>query len=146
MIVSIGFLLSLPEAAFGQSLTTGGVVGRVTDPSGAAVANATVTLKNEDTGATQTATSNGTGAYRFSLLNPGHYDVSAAAQGFQGREQPFVIAVGQDNTVNLGLQVASSSQTVEVTAEGGAVQTDNANVARPSAPRWLPIFLTPATI
>ena len=90
------------------------MVGRVTDPSGAAVANATVTLKNEDTGATQTATSNGTGAYRFSLLNPGHYDVSAAAQGFRGREQPFVIAVGQDNTVNLGLQVASSSQTVEV--------------------------------
>ncbi len=134
LIISIAFLLSLPEAVFGQSLTTGGVVGTVTDPSGAAVPNATVTLKNEDTGATQTATSNGTGAYRFSLLNPGHYDVSAAAQGFQGRQQPFVVAVGQDNTVNLRLQVASASQTVEVTAEGGAVQTDNANVSQTITP------------
>ena len=134
LIAAIAFFLSLPEAALGQSLTTGGVVGTVTDPSGAAVPNATVTLKNVDTGATQNATTNATGAYRFALLNPGHYSVSAGAQGFQGREQPFEISVGQDNTVNLRLQVASSSQTVEVTAEGGSVQTDNANVAQTITP------------
>jgi len=136
LIAAIAFVLSLPEA-FGQSLTTGGVVGTVTDPSGAAVPKATVTLTNQDTGATQTATSNATGAYRFSLLNPGHYNVSAAAPGFQGREQPFEISVGQDNTVNLRLQVASSSQTVEVTAEGGAVQTDNANVSQTITPEMV---------
>jgi carboxypeptidase family protein len=62
------FSVSCP--AFGQSLTTGGVTGTVTDPSGAAVANATVTLKNNDTGAAVSGVSNSTGAYRFALLNP----------------------------------------------------------------------------
>ena len=60
--------------AFGQSLTSGGVTGTVTDPSGAAVPNATVTLKNNDTGAAASVTSNDTGAYRFALLNPGSYN------------------------------------------------------------------------
>ena len=133
-VAAVAIALSLPEAVFAQSLTTGGVVGTVTDPSGAAVPNATVTLKNEDSGATQTVNSNATGAYRFPLLNPGRYDVSAAAPGFQGRQQAFVVALGQDNTVNLRLQVASSSQTVEVTAQGGAVQTDNGNVAATITP------------
>jgi Carboxypeptidase regulatory-like domain len=70
--------------AFGQSLTSGGVAGTVTDPSGAAVPNATVTLKNNDTGAAASVTSNDTGAYRFALLNPGSYTVSVAAPGFSG--------------------------------------------------------------
>lgn len=134
LLAAVALALCLPDAVFAQSLTTGGVVGTVTDPSGAAVPNATVTLKNQATGATQTVTSNATGAYRFSLLNPGTYNVSAAAPGFQGGQQAFVVAVGQDNTVNLRLQVASSSQTVEVTAQGGVVQTDNGNVSATITP------------
>ena len=130
-------LLLLPSASFAQSLTSGGVTGTVTDPSGAAVPNATVTLKNNGTGATQTTTSNSTGAYRFSLLNPGNYTVSATAQGFQGRGQSIEVAVGQSSTVNLAMQVASASQTVEVTAESGAVQTDNGNVSTTITPEMV---------
>src|SRR5436853_7511098 len=78
-------LLLFPNALFAQSLTSGDVTGTVLDPSGAAVPNATVSLKNNDTGATQTATTTSTGAYRFHLLNPGSYTVSSAATGFQGR-------------------------------------------------------------
>lgn len=133
-VAAVALALSLPQAGFAQSLTTGGVVGTVIDPSGAAVPNATVTLKNQATGATQTVTSNSTGAYRFALLNPGSYNVSAAAPGFQAERQAFVVAVGQDNTVNVRLQVASSSQTVEVTAQGGSVQTDNGNVTATITP------------
>jgi hypothetical protein len=120
--------------ACGQSLTSGGVTGTVTDPSGAAVPNATVTLKNNDTGAAASVTSNDTGAYRFALLNPGSYTVSVAAPGFSGVHQNVSVAVGQSSTVNVKLEVAASATTVEVTAQGGVLQTDNGNVSSTISP------------
>ncbi|HEY3974517.1 MAG TPA: carboxypeptidase regulatory-like domain-containing protein [Candidatus Sulfotelmatobacter sp.] len=117
-----------------QSLTSGDVGGTVTDPSGAAVPNATVTLKNNDTGTTQTANSSSTGAYRFALLNPGSYSVSATAPGFQGSQQVVSVAVGQASSVNIKLQVATSSTTVEVTAQGSNLQVDNGNVSTTISP------------
>ena len=131
----ISCLLTLP--ALGQSLTSGDVAGTVIDPSGAAVPNATVTLKNKDTGTTQNATTNSTGAYRFALTNPGNYEVSAAAQGFQTTQQAVSVAVGQASTINLQLQVATASQTVEVSAEGGAIETENANVSTTLSPEMV---------
>lgn len=127
------FSVSCP--AFGQSLTTGGVTGTVTDPSGAAVPNATVTLKNNDTGAAVSGVSNSTGAYRFALLNPGSYTVSVAAPGFSGVHQNVSVAVGQSSTVNVKLEVAAFATTVEVTAQGGVLQTDNGNVFHHGKPR-----------
>src|SRR6516225_7353202 len=93
-LLAVGLTL-LPATALGQSLTSGGVTGTITDPSGAAIPNASVTLKNNDTGATQNATTNSTGAYRFALLNPGSYSLSVMAQGFQGLQQNVSVAVGQ---------------------------------------------------
>src|SRR5580698_6639880 len=65
-----------------QSLVSGDLTGTVTDPSGAVLPNATVTLKNNGTGTTQATTSNANGTYRFSLLPPGSYTISVVAQGF----------------------------------------------------------------
>lgn len=134
LLVMTAVALALSNAALGQSLTSGGVIGTITDPSGAAVPNATVTLKNQDTGATQTATTNDTGAYRFALLNPGNYQVSTSAQGFQQVQQATAVAVGQVSTVNMKLAVATASQTVEVTAQGAPIQTDNGNVSTTISP------------
>ena len=72
----------MAPAAFGQSLVSGDLIGTVTDPSGAVVSNATVTLKSNGTGETRTTTTNSSGLYRFSLLSPGSYTVSVSAQGF----------------------------------------------------------------
>ena len=125
----------LSPASFAQSRTSGDIFGTVTDPSGAAVQNATVTLKNNDTGATQDVTTTSTGAYRFNLLNPGNYTVTANAQGFTGHGQNVTVAVGQASTVNIALQVASASQTIEVSAEGSVIQTDNGNVSTTISPQ-----------
>jgi len=127
-------LLAIPVVSFAQSLTSGDVSGTVTDPSGAAVPNATVTLKNRDTGASQTTTTNATGAYRFHLLNPGDYNVAAEAQGFQRAQQAVNVAVGQASNVNIQMQVATATQTVEVTAQGSVLQTDNGNVSTQISP------------
>jgi len=131
----VALLLSfLPSAGWAQSLTTGGITGTITDPSGAAVPNASVTLKNNGTGETRTATSNSTGFYRFPLLNPGSYSVAVTTPGFQATQQNVSVAVGQTSNANIALQVAGASQTVEVTAQGGAVQTDNGNVSTTISP------------
>src|SRR5215831_14136930 len=129
VVCILAAVIAVPSGVFGQSLTSGDVTGTVTDPSGAAVAGATVTLKNNDTGQTQTATSSSTGAYRFALLNPGSYTVSVEAQGFKTSNRSVTVAVGQVSSLNIALTVATASQTVEVTAQAGVIQTDNGNVS-----------------
>ena len=62
-----------------QSAVSGDLTGTVTDPSGAVVSGATVTLKSDATGATRTSTSGSNGTYRFSLLSPGSYTVTVTA-------------------------------------------------------------------
>src|SRR5207237_3058531 len=72
--------------AFAQSeATTGNVEGRVLDPNGAVVPNATVTANNQATGLEKTATTDGEGNYRFILLPPGAYTVRVQAKGFPAR-------------------------------------------------------------
>src|ERR1700756_5847305 len=123
-VFSCLFAALSPTAAFCQSLTSGDVTGVVTDPSGAAIANAKVTLKSNATGGTQTHTTNEQGNYRFSLLSPGDYTVSVAASNFQVTEETASVTVGQTTTLNVRVQLASASQTVEVNASGDVVQTE----------------------
>jgi hypothetical protein len=143
--VLLATLVALPAAA--QSLTSGDVAGVITDPSGAAaVSNAAVTLKNNDTGSTQVRNTSPQGAFRFQLLQPGTYTVSVSSQGFQTRDQVVAVTVGQASTVNLQLAVGTATQTVEVTAEGGTVQTENARTSRLRLVRLrLPMYRIPAT-
>ena len=69
-------------AAWGQDATSGQIVGNLSDPSGAMVPNAQVTVKNIDTGQTMTVPANSLGHYVAPLLPPGNYSVSVAAVGF----------------------------------------------------------------
>jgi hypothetical protein len=130
---AISFLFStlvLSSVCSAQSLTTGDITGTVLDPTGAAVPNATIKLTNTATGATQTTITNSTGAYRFALLNPGTYSVNASAQGFQAATQVAgTVSVGQTTTINVHMTVQAASTTVEVTAGGNVVQTENGNIS-----------------
>jgi hypothetical protein len=77
------FAAFLSIGAAAQSLVSGDITGVVSDPSGAVIPNATVTLKSNGTGQTQNGTTNSSGVYRFSLLTPGQYTVTVNATGFQ---------------------------------------------------------------
>ncbi len=130
------FTLIFSGTAAAQSLTTGGVAGTVLDPSGAAVPNATVHLKNNETGVTQNTTANSTGAYRFPFLNPGSYEVTVEAQGFAtSAVHAATVTVGQSSTVNVQLQVATASTTVEVSGVGNVIQTESGNVSTTISPQ-----------
>ncbi|HEY3835239.1 MAG TPA: carboxypeptidase-like regulatory domain-containing protein [Bryobacteraceae bacterium] len=102
----------------------------MTDPTRSAIPNATVTLTNTNTRVARTVTTNGEGAYRFAFVPPSTYSVSVSVPGFATQERSgIVVAAGQPTAANFQLQVAGSSTTVVVSESGGALQTENADVA-----------------
>ncbi len=127
-ILLASLLLAAP-CAFTQTITTGDVVGTVTDASGALVPNATVTLTYTGTNETRTEKTDDRGAYRFSQLQPGDYTMSAQTAGLKSNIEKFAVQVGQAQAMNLVLNVQGTQQVIEVTAEASALQTENANLA-----------------
>src|ERR1700685_3110956 len=87
--------LTMATSLMAQSLDSGDMTGTVTDPSGAVVSGASVTLKSNANGQTRTATTNSSGAFRFSLLSPGSYTITATATGFSKAESMTEVNVGQ---------------------------------------------------
>jgi hypothetical protein len=134
LLVLLVAAVIVPAPSRAQSLTSGDIAGTIADPSGAAIPGAVVTLSNNATGTTQSATSNATGAYRFALLNPGAYTISVASQGFKPTKQTVTVAVGQATTANITLAVATASQTIEVSGVGSVIQTEGGNVATTITP------------
>ncbi|HVG28564.1 MAG TPA: TonB-dependent receptor [Pyrinomonadaceae bacterium] len=103
-------------SAFGQS-TTGSLSGTITDPGGATVASANVTIKNNATGAERTTTTNDQGAFEFPSVEPGRYTVSVEGAGFKKSVATDVIVeVANPARVMMTLEVGSVSETVTVTA------------------------------
>jgi outer membrane receptor protein involved in Fe transport len=115
--------------AFGQAIT-GDIVGAVTDPSGAVIPNANVTITNVATQEKRSATSGGAGNYALSLLQPGSYTLTCDAPGFKMYKlSPFSVGAGARIRVDVQLQAGGTSETVEVRSENvPALQTDSATV------------------
>ena len=106
---------------------TGQIIGKVTDPNGAVVTGASVTVKSVETGRTLAATSNEEGVYTLTNLQPGLYDVTINAQGFGANTQRVQVTVGSRTSLETALTVAAvSGETVNVVASGGVeVNTQN---------------------
>ncbi len=115
--------------AMGQSVVTGDAVGTVTDPTGAVVSGATVTLTSSDTAATQSVVTGTNGFYRFTLLKPGQYSLTVKQTGFKSSSETILVSVGQITTSNVKLELGASSQVVEVTGAPPLIETENANLA-----------------
>jgi len=116
------------HVVIGQSTTTGAIAGVVADPSSAVIAGATVTLHNLDSGATQTATTNDSGAYQFPLLAPGNYTVQATFTGLRSDVTRVNVLVGAAANINITAKVQSQAQEIEVTATAGGVNTESADL------------------
>jgi hypothetical protein len=82
----IGLVVSVASSLLAQTQAAGTLTGKLTDPSGAVVANATVTATNIDNGQTRTATTGADGGYQFAMLPPGNYRVRFEAAGFKTLE------------------------------------------------------------
>jgi Carboxypeptidase regulatory-like domain len=112
-----------------QSTISGSVIGTVTDPSGAVVKAATVTLENTATKLSLSTTTNSEGGYRFDFVPPGTYVLSAALNGFSTWQETIAVTVGQSTTINPQLKVGSSESRVEVQADVAQIETESGNIA-----------------
>jgi hypothetical protein len=117
-VVGVFIISSVGEKAFAQE--TGQISGTVTDPTGAAIPNAVITIKNLGTNATRTVNTSGTGGYVVTGLEPANYSLSVTSAGFQSYSARVEVTVAAKVTVDPKLSVTQESTTVEVTAEGGA--------------------------
>lgn len=130
-VVAIALLIVIalcPYVAFGQA-TTGSVYGTVSDPSGAVLSGASVTVKNLETGATRTTQTSPDGSYTFPVIDPGDYEVSAAMTSFQPQTQKGVRVDAHQNVhVNFELGIGSTEQNLTVQAATTLVDTRESQV------------------
>ena len=118
-------LLALRLSVFSQTTVgTGSIVGIVSDPSGAVVPGARVTVTNLSTGRRIDLTTNSAGAFNSGALVPGNYRTKVTASGFNSIETPVTVQVGNTATVNAKLQIGQENQVVEVQSTGVAVNTE----------------------
>jgi hypothetical protein len=129
LLVALAIALLLPSLLWGQATTsTGNINGTVTDPSGAAVPGAKVTITRIDTGGTTSVTTNNSGFYNSGSINPGTYSVKVEAKGFQSSETQVVAKIGNNSAVDFKMKIGSESTTVSVEATTVAVNTEQSSV------------------
>jgi len=107
-----------------QSAGTGALTGTISDPSGAAVPNVSVTLISTDTNQARTATTGNDGVYKFALLPPGTYRVRFSAAGFKTAEVSSVaVNVTETPVLDRALEVGAQSDQVTVEAQTDVLQS-----------------------
>lgn len=128
LLFSVVLILTTSLSLHGQS-TYGTVDGSVTDPSGAAVADAKVTLTNTGTQEKRTQTTGGEGGYQFVNVIPGVYRIDIEKSGFKHfGHTNVVVQVQQETHVDASLTVGQVSEVVEVTAETPLLQAETSSL------------------
>jgi hypothetical protein len=122
------FFFSSGVLATAQSIVTGALTGVVTDPSGAVVSGAQVSLTDTSTGDILTTTTGAAGFYQFPLLKPGGYSVTVEHDGFQKSVQSVSVLLGRSSSADVTLHLGSTGSTVEVTGAVPFLQKEDANI------------------
>ncbi len=110
------------------TISTGSIQGVVTDPTGAVVSGAKISISNKATGRVITTTTTSAGAYASGALIPGSYTLRVEAPGFSTSELAVTVQVGVTSTGNIKLHVGQAAQVVEVQSNEVAVNTEQATV------------------
>ena len=110
------------------TVATGSIVGSVTDPSGAVLSGAKVSITNTGTGQTIETTSNSAGTYNSGALQPGTYKVQVTQKGFTTVSTTTSVLVGNTATVNAKMSLGQETTTIEVQASDVQVNTEQATV------------------
>src|SRR5271155_673707 len=126
MLVAVAAMVGQP--AWSQTISTGSIQGTVTDPQGAAVVNAEVTISSQNGGKSIEVVTNGSGLYNSGGLQPGIYAVRVSAQGFQTIALSITVQVGSISAGNIALTLGSQATVVEVTSGAVLVNTEQAQI------------------
>jgi hypothetical protein len=116
--------------AMAQGETTSAIVGSVSDPAGAAIPSATVTLTNVENGLKRSVKTDDSGRFSFPQLKPGIYSVKAEADQFEAQQNNSVSAgLGQKQAVDFRLSIASASESIQVQEQAPLINPENANTS-----------------
>jgi hypothetical protein len=128
----------MPIAALAQGETTSAIVGSVTDPMGAAISGASVTVTNAENGLKRFVKTDDAGRFSFPQLKPGIYVVKAEADRFEAQQNNSVAAgLGQKQSVDFKLNIASQSTTLLVQETAPLINPENANTSTTMTARQL---------
>ena len=120
-LLTAAFLFAITASA---QILTGDVTGRVLDPAGAVVNNASITIRNVGTGLSRTVTTNDDGEYTVTQLPPGTYEIVVEARGFNKLLAKDVqINVGTKQTRNFELKAGAVTETIEIAAGAALIET-----------------------
>src|SRR5215471_18741567 len=130
LLLALAVSVLSPDAFWAQGETTSAVVGSVSDPTGSAIAGANVTIRNTDNGLRRSVKADNAGRFNFPQLKPGPYSVKAEADLFEAQENDAVLAgLGQKQTVDFTLKIATASQNVTVTEDVALINPQNPNTS-----------------
>jgi len=122
-------VLVMGTAVMAQTtVSQGSIQGTVTDPSGAVVGGATITITHKSTGQVITTTSTNSGTFNSGGLIPGDYVLRVEAKGFRTAQQAFAVQVGVTSSGSIKLELGEASQVVEVQASSIQVNTEQSTV------------------
>lgn len=144
LAVAVALALSVLKSVPTYAQVAGATLsGTVTDPSGAGIPGAQVSIKNSATGITNNLTADPAGYYSAPNLLPGTYDLTVSAKGFATQVQSGItLAVGAQQTLNVTMQVGQTTEKIQVTATAAAVQLSSSTLTgdvTPTTVRELPL-------
>ncbi len=129
VLITLAAVFGLTVSGFAQStISTGSIQGTVTDPSGAVVPNAKVTISNKGTAQAFTITASSAGLYSSGPMVPGEYQVRVEAKGFRTSELSLTVQLGTVSSGSIRLEVGQETQVVEVQASEVQINTEQATV------------------
>ena len=128
----VGLILSLMiglthHPALAQNANTGEIKGTVTDPSGAAIPGATVSIRNVQTGVITPTTTNGSGLYDVPFLAPGNYTITFSKEGFRSFVREGIVLQIETLQISAPLQIGSATQEVVVNATTPILETETSD-------------------
>src|ERR1039457_2374702 len=116
-------VLLVAAGAYGRGDANAAITGTVIDPSGAVIAKAEVTITQIGTEGKRTATSNGSGQFSVSSLSPATYHLAVTAAGFKTYLQDFTLLADQSGSLQIQMQLGTSTETLTVDATATLVNT-----------------------
>src|SRR5713101_2252634 len=130
LLLALAVSVLSADAIWAQGETTSAVVGSVSDPTGAAIAGAKVTIRSTDNGLSRSVKTDNAGRFNFPQLKPGPYSVKVEADQFEALENDTVLAgLGQKQTVDFTLKIATANQNVTVTDVAPLINPQNPNTS-----------------
>src|SRR5947208_9644694 len=126
-IIALALLPFLPPSLLAQTtIATGSIVGTVTDPSGAVIVGAQVSVSNDSTGQEIHVTTNSAGTYNSGALIAGDYTLRISAKGFSAVMSRITVPIGNTTSGDARLPLATRPDVIDVTSSGLKVKPHQA--------------------